>query len=469
MTGHVVPEVSEFSRKPSQPARPARLRWFVSIALIAALAVALRVPYLTQRSLWYDEASSWQTARFPLSELMQSVRLNVHMPLYYVLLKGWMAILGESVIALRGFSVAFGVLTVIAMALFGKELYLASSEADLHPLDCRDAQANNFGLFLALMVALSPCQVFASIEIRMYSLGTFLAAASSWLLLRAISAGGHWQPWAAYGLTFTVLPYAHHYALFTAAAQYVFLGLYIAHLAASGEWERGSVLLRHALAVGVVAGMAYLPGLDILCAQMERVRQDYWVRPLSWTIFEGTFNEFIVPRPDYGQLPYGWIAFLVFAACCLCVAWRGHLGNGLVLSLTIVPMILAAAASMITPVWVGRFFRFTQLFVLSTVALAVWRISAKSNAMRAALCAALTLGLLAANLSLWKALDLENGQGVQGAVGYIMAHRTTDEPIIALDAIQYFPAKYYVRDRAQIRMIEPGFDGCGKFPWRDRG
>jgi uncharacterized membrane protein len=389
---------------------------------------------------------------------MQSVRLNVHMPLYYVLLKGWMAILGESVIALRGFSVTFGVLTVIAMALFGKELYLASSEADLNPVDRRDAQANKFGLFLALIVALSPCQVFAAIEVRMYSLGTFLAAMSSWLLLRAIRAEGHWRPWATYGLTVTAVPYAHHYALFTAVAQYVFLGLYITYLAASGEWERGWVLLRRALVVAVVAVVSYLPGLDILCTQVARVRQDYWVRPLSWTIFEGTFNEFIVPRPDYDQLPHGWIAFSVFAACCLCVAWRGHRGNGLVLSLTIVPMILAAAASAITPVWVGRFFRFTQLFVLSTVALAVWRISTKSSAIRAALCAALTLGLLAANLSFWKALDLENGQGVQGAVGYIMAHRAPDEPIIALDAIQYFPAKYYVRDRAQIRMIEPGFD-----------
>src|SRR5271166_5277554 len=86
------------------------VRWTVAVLLLAALALACRLPYLTERSLWYDEASSWQTAKFPLVELMRSVRLNVHMPLYYLLLKGWMAALGESVVALRGFSISFGAL-----------------------------------------------------------------------------------------------------------------------------------------------------------------------------------------------------------------------------------------------------------------------------------------------------------------------------------------------------------------------
>src|SRR5260370_1352048 len=112
-----------------------RTRWRpgrrdVGLLLVVAVAVALRAPYLTERSLWYDEASSWQTAKFPFPELMQSVGMNVHMPLYYLLLKAWMGALGESVAAIRGFSVAFGALTVLAMCLFGRELYLASAASD---------------------------------------------------------------------------------------------------------------------------------------------------------------------------------------------------------------------------------------------------------------------------------------------------------------------------------------------------
>src|SRR4051794_37321550 len=90
-------------------------------------ALFLRVHHLTDRTLWYDEASSWQTAKMPLSELLESVRLNVHMPLYYVCLKGWLALFGESPAALRGYSVAFGLLTVAGMDRLGRELLRVSS------------------------------------------------------------------------------------------------------------------------------------------------------------------------------------------------------------------------------------------------------------------------------------------------------------------------------------------------------
>ena len=38
--------------------------------MIAAVAVAIRLPYLDDRSIWFDEASSWRTASFPLAEMM---------------------------------------------------------------------------------------------------------------------------------------------------------------------------------------------------------------------------------------------------------------------------------------------------------------------------------------------------------------------------------------------------------------
>jgi mannosyltransferase len=443
---------------PATRSRRSRALGTGALLLVAALAVAFRLPYLTERSLWYDEASSWQTAKFPFNEMMASVRLNVHMPLYYLLLKGWMAVFGESVAALRGFSVAFGALTVVAMSLFGRELYRASSASDADPPSRVDGRAETFGLVLAGLVAVSPCQVFASIEARMYSLGTFLAATSSWLLLRVLREPDRAGLWLAYGLAFAALPYAHHYGLLTAGAQALFLGLYLVQLAASGEREAAVLIFRRALVVAAVAALIYLPGLEILRLQTSRVQQDYWVRPLSWTIFFGTFNEFILPRPDYDQLPHGWIACSGFAVACLAVARRGRRGDAFVLAMAVVPMVLSAAASTVTPVWVGRYFRFTQLFVLATVALAAWSASGRLRALRIGLFVALYTGLIAANVAFWKTLDLENGRGIRGAVEYVMDHRLPGETIVALDALQYFPAKYYFAGRAPVRMVEPAVD-----------
>jgi mannosyltransferase len=440
-----------------------RARWLpgrreTGLILVVAAAVALRVPYLTERSLWYDEASSWQTAKFPFPELMQSVRLNVHMPLYYLLLKAWMAALGESVVAIRGFSVAFGTVTVLAMFFFGRELYLASAASDDDwPGDLED-RAWAFGLVLAGLVAVSPCQIFASIEARMYSLGTALAALSSWLLLRILRGGGRGRLWWWYASALTLLPYSHHYALFSVAAQFVFLGLFAFHLAILGDREQARGIMVRAVLTFVTAALVYLPGLSILMTQTARVQQDYWVRPLNWEIFFGTFNEFILPMPDYDQIPNGWIAFSACAAACLLVAWKGRRGDAFVLALAVVPMVLSALVSTITPIWVGRFFRFTHLFVLATVALAAWRVSRRPRLFRPLLIGSLFIGLLAANYGFWKTLNVREGRGVKGAVEFILAERKPGESIVALDLIQYFPAKYYVGDRAKIRLLEPPFD-----------
>jgi uncharacterized membrane protein len=429
------------------------------LIFVAALAILFRLPYLTQRSLWYDEASSWQTASFPLEELFKSVRLNVHMPLYYLLLKAWMGAFGESVLAIRGFSVAFGVATVLAMNAFGRELYRASAASADDDPDRLDARARTFGLILAGLVAVSPCQVFASIEARMYSLGTALAALSSWLLLRVIRESRGRRLWVAYGFSLALLPYAHHYGLFTVAAQFLFLGLYVLYLTSLGEFERARPIIRAAIAVGAIAAVAYLPGLDILTTQAGRVRQDYWVRELSWPIFFGTFNEFVVPMPDYDQLENGWIPFAVFAGSCLVIAWRGRRGDGFVLALALVPLFLSAAVSaVLTPVWVGRFFRFTHLFVLAVVALAAWRIARERKALLSSVVAVLFAILIASNVVFWRKLNLDEGQGIRGAVEFILANRRPDETIVALDALQYFPAKYYVGEKARIAMVEPAPD-----------
>ena len=60
-----------------------------------------------------------------------------------------------------------------------------------------------FALFVATLVATSPFQVYAAIEVRMYSLGTALAALSSWLLLRVIRARHRGWGWCLFGSSYS--------------------------------------------------------------------------------------------------------------------------------------------------------------------------------------------------------------------------------------------------------------------------
>jgi uncharacterized membrane protein len=77
----------------------------VALGTVVAGTVLLRLPNVAARSLWYDEASSWQIASFSWPGIIDACRLNVHLPLYYFALKTWMLVFGDSVVALRGISI----------------------------------------------------------------------------------------------------------------------------------------------------------------------------------------------------------------------------------------------------------------------------------------------------------------------------------------------------------------------------
>ncbi|SIO59619.1 hypothetical protein SAMN05444166_6117 [Singulisphaera sp. GP187] len=423
----------------------------VGLLAVLAVALALRLPYLTERSLWYDEASSWQTAKFPLSELWQSVRMNVHMPLYYVLLKAWMAVWGESVAALRGFSITFGLVTVLGIDRFARELYRVSASGD-----DRESGARQFGLVVAGLVAVAPFQVFGAIEARMYALGTALTAVSSWLLLLLLRQQGPRWLWWAYGVSVVSLLYAHHYGLFSVVAQALFLALYLVWLISLGALSEARALAANGAAVAATVGLVYLPGFVLLRGQTGRVQQEYWIPELRWRTFWGTFSEFLVPTHGFDFLHGGQIVCAVVVISWLVVAVRGRRGDYLVLASAVIPLLLAAAVSTIQPIWVARYFRFAHLFVLTAVALAIWKLTRRSLALRAVLVTLLFAVLLGANAVFWNYLDIPNGGGVRQAVATILAERCDGEMIVTFNHHQYVPAKYYVGDRATVRLLDSG-------------
>jgi hypothetical protein len=428
-------------------------RWDWGLAAVAAVALAFRLPHLTDRSLWYDESSSWQTATFSFPEMLRSIRLNVHLPLYYTLLKGWMAVWGESVASLRGFSVAFGVLTVLAMGLFAGELYRASAVGDQD-----DAGRRWFARAVALLVAVSPFQAFLSAEARMYSLGTMFAAVGAWLVLRALRDPARGRTWWAFGAACAGLLYTHHYGLFTVAAWFLFLGLYAAWLLRAGERTEAHAVVAGTAMVGVAVAAVYLPGMALLRVQVERVQQEYWIPAMTWRIFSGTFSQFLIPTHGFDFLVGGWIVFGALVLACLVVAIGGRRGDGLVLTSSMAPLGFAALVSTVQPVWLHRYFAFAHLFLLTALALAVWKLSRRAALARPVLVAALVSVLAGADIKFWEYLDIPHKTGVKGAIETILAHRRGDELIVALDHHQYFPLKYYAGGRAEVRLLAPAAD-----------
>ena len=127
-----------------------------SLFLILLLALVLRFHRLDAQSLWNDEGTSVAVAQRDLVTIARDAAHDIHPPLYYWLLSGWVRLLGTSEAAVRSLSVLLGVALVALTYALGQLL---------RPQGERWA-----GLAATLFAAINPFQVYYSQEARMYML-----------------------------------------------------------------------------------------------------------------------------------------------------------------------------------------------------------------------------------------------------------------------------------------------------------
>ncbi len=148
--------------------------WGVFLLLgITVLAVAVRVYRLGEESLWYDEVITVAFLDEPgLAEFFEAWRFTNWnaVPIYYVIEYAWGNLFNGSVIALRLLSIAFGVMAVPLLYVFGRDLFNRSA-----------------GLIAALCLSLSAVHIFQAQEIRNYSLTMLTALICAYTFYRYIA------------------------------------------------------------------------------------------------------------------------------------------------------------------------------------------------------------------------------------------------------------------------------------------
>ncbi len=146
-----------------------RGRMYAGLGALVLLALGLRLIQLGYSDLTFDESASIFIARKPLAEMLPYLlrAIHEHPPGYYVLLAGWVQLVGESEVALRLLSVFVGTLSIPLMYRVG-----------------RATLGERAGWLAALILAVTPVHIFFSQNARMYALLGALALMSWWLILK---------------------------------------------------------------------------------------------------------------------------------------------------------------------------------------------------------------------------------------------------------------------------------------------
>ena len=219
-------------------------RW--ALVAVIGLAFALRVIGLDGQSLWRDEVDAIRFAQFPLPDLLRTfVTPGQNGPLYFLLLRPWLSLAGQSEFALRFLSLFFGVLAVPLTYRLARELFLSLPQAE------RDWAS----LLAAILAATCPYLVWYGQEGKMYSLVVTLALISVYCYLAALRQG-RWYYWLAYVAATTAALYVHLVAALLIPVQVLIFAL--------GSWDHRA---RWKPWVASVAALT-LPYLPLLAWQL---------------------------------------------------------------------------------------------------------------------------------------------------------------------------------------------------------
>ncbi|MEZ4867101.1 MAG: hypothetical protein R3C14_37605 [Caldilineaceae bacterium] len=226
-----------------------RLRWrpialsrrhlLIALVIFGAL---LRGGRLAWQPLWADEGYSIYFATEPVGRMLALTAHDIHPPLYYALLHGWIAIVGSAnPLYLRLFSLLLALPALILCGFLADAFFPARRRVAL----------------IALTLLLwNPLALYYSQEIRMYGLAMTLSMAATlccWQWLQRVEAGQRAGRWLGAYVVVAIL------ALYTL----YYLGFLLLSHSLWVVWRlrRRLPVLWHWLGAEVMVALLYLPWL----------------------------------------------------------------------------------------------------------------------------------------------------------------------------------------------------------------
>jgi mannosyltransferase len=249
--------------KPMEHRQPGWYWYGLGLAAIVLTGLALRLYSIGSESLWLDEGFGPLASNRPLGDIWLFIRaIDVHPPLYYMILHFWIGWFGDSETAMRILSAILGTLSLPLVYRLGRDL-----------MDRKTAS------LAALLAAICVYHVFFGQEVRGYALFGFLALLSMVFWVRLFVQPGFGTV-AGYVACTALTLYSHPYGVFHVACQNVMFVVL---------WLRGRPLrLGWPGWIGIqsLLGLAFSPWIVAIFRTVSMVRggQTHLRIPSIWDI-----------------------------------------------------------------------------------------------------------------------------------------------------------------------------------------
>lgn len=180
--------------------------------LLFTVCLSLRLAFITQKNLWFDEVFSWHLSLDSFYEIVVRTSNDIHPPLFYFALKIWNFVFGDSVAAMRLLSA----------------LFTSSAVFFLYPISKRYLEPSK-ALFVILLYSVSPLNLYYGQEVRMAAMNLFLNIGSVYFLLKLMEKPHDYhrifkEKYAVPFVLFSAAAiYTHYFSFFIIGAELLYI------------------------------------------------------------------------------------------------------------------------------------------------------------------------------------------------------------------------------------------------------
>ena len=281
------------------------------------------------RLVWMDEAYTFGMIRRSYKDMCAVTALDVHPPLFYILLKAFSTPFPDKLLAGKIFSVIPYIIIMVFGGVQFKKLFNAKT-----------------GVWFALLFLLFPFMMTYAVEVRMYSVSALFVLVNAVYAYRAYYYNRK-SDWAIFTASGLCAAYTHYFAL--ASAGVIYIMLFFAAAVKKRE------LLKRFFVCAAVTVVLYLPWLRFFLVQLKyKIDNEYWIDPITLKTLKSYFFEI------FGIDGGGVAAFAVLGAFCVMIAaaFKGGKGRVAVLGICVplaTTLVGLIASVIIRPVFVIRY------------------------------------------------------------------------------------------------------------------
>jgi mannosyltransferase len=318
---------------------------------VCVMLSALSLANMSRWSIWFDEAFSAYIARFNFAEIAHFTALDVHPPLYYWLLHGWVNMFGSNEMGLRSMSLFWAVVAVVGLFILLQRMFRSS----------------RWALAAATCVALSPVLIRFSHEARMYTLVLAIVVWATYCVMRMHeSRQNRW--WVVYGVLLAAGMYTHYFVALAWLAHWTWRWREVRTGRLQKFWTRPWIYA-HMVAIALFA--CWIPTAFV---QFTSIQHGFWIPPVSADTPADYISDLLLYL-QYGEAQGWWsVLFIITGMTIGWLLWRAYpllkernsVGLRVLTTIAVVPPVLLFVVSLppLASTFINRYVLYAQLMIL---------------------------------------------------------------------------------------------------------